>query len=400
MLKQVFIDCMPGPTNHFGGHAYGNLASMASKEQPINPRKAALEWLEKVKIVNELGAHQFILPPHRRPLSWNKNNSAWTDLSSGFIWMANAGHFFPAIDTQKQNHQFIPANMNKTKHRQKEHPFNQYWIKRITKELRINSHPPLRHNDEGAANTIRLWGDDHSAGVHVFIHGHTNSQFPSRQTRESIRELKELAQPKHSFILQQQKKAIESGVFHNDVISFGFRTFLFCHEEAFENQSKKLSELTQKFKKVTNKELHVIEVKKTALSLNECIQTYLFNSQVIIRNKKTILLCPIEVKRNKKSHLITNKWKKDGYFSDIEFTDIKSSLMNGGGPACLRLCIYLNESEIQKMDKRFHLSPPLIDKLHHYIITQYPTHSCIKNIQECPDKYRKITTHIEQIFLH
>ena len=68
MLEQVFIDCMPGPTNHFGGHSHGNLASMASKGIQSNPKKAALEWLNKVTSVANLGAVQLILPPQPRPL--------------------------------------------------------------------------------------------------------------------------------------------------------------------------------------------------------------------------------------------------------------------------------------------------------------------------------------------
>ncbi|MEC8678621.1 MAG: N-succinylarginine dihydrolase, partial [Candidatus Margulisiibacteriota bacterium] len=62
-LIEVFIDCMPGPTNHFGGHSHGNIASMASINDMLNPQKAALQWLEKIKKVDELGGIQLILPP-------------------------------------------------------------------------------------------------------------------------------------------------------------------------------------------------------------------------------------------------------------------------------------------------------------------------------------------------
>ena len=47
MLKQVFIDCMPGPTNHFGGHAFGNMASMTAKGQHSNPKKPLWNGLKK-----------------------------------------------------------------------------------------------------------------------------------------------------------------------------------------------------------------------------------------------------------------------------------------------------------------------------------------------------------------
>ena len=117
-LIQAFIDCIPGPSNHFGGHSYGNIASMASKDNSLNPQKAALQWLEKVKKVHELGGTQFIFPPHPRPLKRHQNTDhKLVDLSSAFMWMANAGHFIPNTDTNKPYHQFIPANMNMTNHR-------------------------------------------------------------------------------------------------------------------------------------------------------------------------------------------------------------------------------------------------------------------------------------------
>ena len=151
MFKQVFVDCMPGPTHHFGGHSIGNLPSMQSKNTVANPKKAALEWLEKVNAVRLTGAHQCILPPHPRPLCCHIKNPTLTELSSGFMWMANAGHFIPSIDTKINHHQFIPANMNHSQHRNKEHRFHRYWIKKITHDIPCTIHSPITANDEGAA---------------------------------------------------------------------------------------------------------------------------------------------------------------------------------------------------------------------------------------------------------
>ena len=370
MLKQVFIDCMPGPTNHFGGHAFGNMASMTAKGQHSNPKKAALEWIEKINKLKKIGAYQLILPPHRRPLAHYLKHPQLNELSSGFIWMANAGHFIPNSDTSKRYHQFIPANMNATYHRKYEHMFNTYWIKQILKNIPHQLHGPLSSDDEGAANTVRLWNKD--IGIHVAVYGHKNTHFPSRQNEDSIKELQEKTNILTLFKLQQKSIAIDHGVFHNDVICFGFKNTLFCHEHAFENQNEKLNNLKKIFHQKTNENLTIIEIKESELTLDECISTYLFNSQVIIQKNNIILLCPSTVKRNNKSLSITNQWQQKGYFSDVQYIDIKSSLMNGGGPACLRLCMYLNGNEIKKIPKQFWASENKIKELTKFINTEYP----------------------------
>ena len=53
--------------------------------------------------------------------------------------------------------------MNKTTHRNKEHYFNRFWFKRIFKNLTV--HTKCIHDDEGAANTVRLWGKNHQSNI-------------------------------------------------------------------------------------------------------------------------------------------------------------------------------------------------------------------------------------------
>lgn len=396
MLKQVFIDCMPGPTSHFGGHAIGNIASMTSKNKPSNPKQAAKEWLDKVSLVRSLGANQLILPPHRRPLTQHAKRPTLQNLSSGFIWMANAGHFIPAADSTLAIHQFIPANMKSSMHRNTESRFHGFWLGQILKDINHTIHSPLKEMDEGAANTIRLWKNNQS--VLVLVHGHPKTTFPSRQSKESTKELYSLANLKHHFILQQQSKAINHGVFHNDVISFGFQHFLFCHEHSFVNQESQLSRLNQLFTRATQHELKIIQIKEQQLTLTECIDTYLFNSQIILINNKSILLCPSSVKKNIKSLTITQNWIAKKYIHDVKFTDIQSSLMNGGGPACLRLCLYLSDSDIQAIPKQFWLTSEKITKLKHIIETDYPSTLNIDSIQENENNYRAIVKKIEKLF--
>jgi len=387
---------MPGPTSHFGGHAIGNIASMTSKKKPSNPKKAAKEWLEKVCLVQSLGANQLVLPPHRRPLTHHEKQPTLQHLSSGFIWMANAGHFIPATDSPLAIHQFIPANMTSSIHRKTEHRFHGFWLGQILKNTNHIIHSPLKESDEGAANTIRLWKNNQS--LLVLVHGHKNTVFPSRQSKESLKELHSLANLNHYFMLQQQSNAINHGVFHNDVISFGFQNFLFCHEHSFEDQNTQLSRLNQQFKRATQHELNIIQIKDHQLTLAECIDTYLFNSQIILMNGKVILLCPSSVKKNPKSLTITHDWLNKQYIHDVKFIDIQSSLMNGGGPACLRLCLYLSDSDIQEIPHPFWLTSKKASELTDIINTEYPSTFNLNSGQENATKYRDTVKKIERLF--
>ena len=72
--------------------------------------------------------------------------------------------------------------------------------------------------------------------------------------------------------------------------------------------------------------------------------------------------------------------------------------MNGGGPACLRLCIYLDPNELNAIPKQFYLTNELISKLNKIINQIYPETIRLRDIQTNPKQYRKITQSICQFF--
>ena len=375
-LIQVFIDCMPGPTNHFGGHSDGNIASMASKNSVLNPKKAALQWLEKIKKVHELGGIQLVLPPHPRPLKIYKENVfKLAHYSSAFMWMANAGHFIPKSDSFNNYNQFTPANMKLTAHRKYEHYFNRFWLKQIFPEWIISK--PLLDSDEGAANSIRLWNKDYESGLYLFIYGSGKTTFPSRQHKNSFNDLIKQCKIKHSLIIQQNDKAINKGVFHNDVISFGFENTLICHQYAFKNQPETLNKIEDEYKKITKENLNIFEVSEKDLPLKDAINSYIFNSQAFKTYNGWGLLCPQKAYQCQKSKTIIKLWKTQGIFKAIEYTDVSSSLKNGGGPACLRLTIYLTKNKFKNINQQFKFDLKMYKVLKTFIKTTYPS-KCIK----------------------
>ncbi|MEK9728161.1 MAG: N-succinylarginine dihydrolase [Candidatus Margulisiibacteriota bacterium] len=397
MIKQVFIDCMPGPTYHFGGHAFGNRLSMQSKGKKVNPKQAALEWLNKVTYIYNIGAIQLVLPPHPKPHQINKNLTK-ADLSCGFIWMANAGHFIPKVDTKSNTNHFIPSNMEKTVHRKNEHYFNRFWLKKICPSTQI--HPPCLHPDEGAANTIRLWSDNSKSTITIFIYGGKTKRYPSRQSKKSIHEIIKKTNIINISALKQKANSIDQGVFHNDLISFGFKNKLFCHENAFENQKKQLRIIKKQFHNLTNDVLDIIEIKSSEISIKNTIMSYLFNSQAILINDKVHLLCPYEAKENIESYKLIRQWETQKHIDKAHFIELKSSLMNGGGPACLRLTLYLNNNELNQIPKQFLLNEKKIKDLKKIIIKHYPEKEIAITNKHKLNEVRKLNKYLNNLFLN
>jgi succinylarginine dihydrolase len=390
---QIFITCMPGPTHHFGGHSIGNLASMQSKGAVSNPKAAAIEWLQHLKLIDALGGIQYIIPPHRRP-NIMPHNPTLLDVSSAFTWMANGAHFIPSKPAC-----IIPANMHTTPHRSTEHRFNKYWLRRLFFGTDISVLNVLDSPDEGAANDIYLWNPDTAQGLSVFISGETSTNFPVRQSKTAYHQLIKQQCLSNYFLLTQHEHAIDAGVFHNDVISFGYGPYFFCHEQAFKDQSSRLTALADYFESKCGIPLQIIQVLADQLSLEEAIATYLFNSQIILVEDDVILVCPIQVKDHPKAFNIVSDWKDCGYINNIAFTDLTHSLMNGGGPACLRLSCMVAPNTIGSVSHEFKFSASLINELTDIVTSTYPSSCSLSDIQSDPNTYRQIVRNIEAVFL-
>src|SRR4051812_23325470 len=61
------FDGVVGPTHNYAGLASGNLASQQNRRLISHPKQAALQGLEKMKFLADLGVPQAVLPPHPRP---------------------------------------------------------------------------------------------------------------------------------------------------------------------------------------------------------------------------------------------------------------------------------------------------------------------------------------------
>lgn len=353
------FDGLSGPTHFYGGLSWGNLASMTHRSNKSNPKKAALQGLEKMKLLMDCGMQQAILPPHERPSIFHLRTLGFcgTDQevlakaakdaphlltllsSSSSMWCANAATVTPSIDAEDGELHFTVANLLTEFHRSIEAPETYRILKKIFPKAHV--HAPLPNGgsfgDEGAANHIRFCPNQSSKGVHLFVYGHTllessQTHFPARQCKEASEAIiRRHKIPKAQVVLAKQNPvAIEEGVFHNDVISMGHEDLFIYHERAFERDV--IQELKSKFP-----ELRTFRIDDSHLSLHNAVKSYLFNSQIVTSPKgESILIAPTECEKLDLSFLP---------FEKILFVNLRQSMQNGGGPACLRLRVVLNNEE-------------------------------------------------------
>ncbi len=387
---EVNFDGLVGPTHNYAGLSLGNIASTGNRASVSNPREAALQGLEKMRYLASLGVMQGVLPPQERPaidalkrLGFDGSDkqilrkaaseapeilSACYSASS--MWTANAATVSPSADTEDGRVHFTPANLISKFHRSIEPETTARILKAIFKNKKVFAHhdplpPGAFFGDEGAANHTRFCVEYGKAGVEFFVYGRKAfgvpgpepKCFPARQTLEASSAVSRLHQldPTAVVFSQQSPEAIDAGVFHNDVASVGNRDLLFYHENAFLDSAKTLSDLRGAYSAVCEGEFRSLEVKASQVSITEAVRSYLFNSQLIsLPDDTTALIAPTECQEVEAVRHYLEQLSKDSRspIQSLHFMDLRQSMRNGGGPACLRLRGVLTKSEMKACSGR------------------------------------------------
>jgi succinylarginine dihydrolase len=249
-------------------------------------------------------------------------------------------------------------------------------------EARFFVHDPLpaapQFGDEGAANHTRFATSTEATGVEFFVYGRrafgagaSPSRFPARQTREAS----EAIARRHGLdvarvvFAQQRADAIDAGVFHNDVIAVGERTFLFCHERAFIEQERVLEAL----RAAMGPEFRTLVIREDELPLADAVATYLFNSQLLPRSDgRFLLVAPAECRaHHPTSQMLDRLIAEDSPIGEVVTFDLRQSMRNGGGPACLRLRVPLTVDEHAAMSGNVVLDADLDAALDAWIRRHY-----------------------------
>jgi len=371
------FDGLPGPTHNYSGLAHGNLAAERNALQVANPREAALQGLAKMRALAARGYAQGVLPPQERPhvdalrtLGFDGSDHevilhAGHDApellaaccSAAPMWAANAATVSASADCADGRVHFTPANLATYFHRSIEAPTTTRVLRAIfADDAQFRVHDPLpaapQFGDEGAANHTRFAANVGTAGVEWFVYGRRGfgsgvapSRFPARQTREASEAIarRHLLDASRTLFTQQRPDAIDAGVFHNDVIAVGEGTFLFCHERAFVDQPAALDELAE----AVGPDFEALVVRDDELPLADAVATYLFNSQLLPRDDgRYLLVAPAECRAHPATAQLLDRLVAGGSpIAEVLTFDLRQSMRNGGGPACLRLRVPLTTTE-------------------------------------------------------
>lgn len=394
--RELNLDGLVGPTHNYAGLARGNLASSSNANQISSPREAALQGLAKMKALADRGLLQGVLPPQERPhmptlrrLGFSgtepqilsKASQEAPELlsavsSASSMWTANAATVSPAKDASDHRVHFTPANLASSFHRSLEGRETARILRSVfSDEAWFAHHPPLplvsQFGDEGAANHTRLCQSHGHAGVELFVYGQiamdtraaAPKRFPARQTLEASQAVARLhgLDPDRVIFAQQNPAAIDAGVFHNDVIAVGNENLLFYHEHAFLNEAPVLAELQRK---LGDTQLDTIRVTSDNVPLEDAVASYLFNSQLLTMDDGMLLVVPGECREVASvSQYLDEVLAADNPITTIEAFDLRQSMRNGGGPACLRLRVALDDEALAAMNQGVLLTDKLYDRL-------------------------------------
>lgn len=394
-MIEVNFDGLVGPSHNYAGLSLGNLASASNAGATSAPREAALQGLAKMRRMMALGFRQGMLLPHLRPdVAWLRGlgfagddeavcRAAWREepallrnaFSASAMWTANAATVSPAPDAADGRTHLSVANLSSMPHRSLEPAQTLRQLRAAFGAVeRIAVHEPLPSvfGDEGAANHMRLCERHSAAGLEVFVYGEQAAGgFPARQHRLAAQALvrRHRLGEAHAILARQSDAAIAAGAFHNDVVAVANENVLFTHEQAFADKDALYSAIRARIAGA-----EIIEVPASRVSLADAIRSYLFNSQLAtLPEGGMVLLLPGEAREVP----AVLAWLEElvaanGPIRRLEFMNLRESMRNGGGPACLRLRVVLGEDELAAMDQRFLLDAAKCDRIGNLIAEFWP----------------------------
>ncbi|MGH8807351.1 MAG: N-succinylarginine dihydrolase [Noviherbaspirillum sp.] len=397
--REYNFDGLVGPTHNYAGLSFGNVASSNNLNSVSNPREAALQGLAKMHALAARGFAQAVLPPQSRPNVNLLRSVGFTGSDADLIaraykeapmllagaysaspmWTANAATVSPSHDTADGRTHFTVANLNNKLHRSYEHAQTARVLRAVFRDERYfavhDALPPTpAFSDEGAANHTRLCVSHGAAGVEMFVYGRVEfdpeasspRRFPARQTLEASQAVARLhgLPAGRTVYVQQDPETIDQGVFHNDVIAVGNANVLFYHERAFADEAATLASLRQAMA-VVQADLRPVRVAAAEVSVDDAVSSYLFNSQLLSRPDGGMsLVVPQECQENRAvarclQHLVTS----GGPIDELIGFDLRQSMRNGGGPACLRLRVALTDAEATAMHQGILMTDALYRQL-------------------------------------
>jgi succinylarginine dihydrolase len=361
-LVEINFDGIIGPSHNYAGLSLGNLAATKNAGATAFPRAAGLQGVAKMRHNLAMGLAQGFFVPLPRP------DARWLDMlaaddatdgalvagawSASAMWAANAATVSPAPDTADGRCHFTAANLVTMPHRSHEWPDTLAQMQlAFADDAHFAVHDPVPpcFGDEGAANHMRLCEAHDAPGVEVFVYGRSGGRFPARQHEQASRAVarRHRLDPARCVFIEQNPEAIAAGAFHNDVVAVANQHVLFTHQLAFADQQSACSAIRERFPA-----LEVVEVPASAVSLADAVTSYLFNAQLLTPPSGEMTLVVPEECRDSAPvwNWLQTMLEGNGPIRHVKVVDVRQSMANGGGPACLRLRVVADPATV---DPRF-----------------------------------------------
>ncbi len=380
-LQEINFDGIVGPSHNYAGLSLGNLAATKNAGAASFPREAALQGIAKMRANMAMGLAQGFFVPLPRP------NSGWLEAlavdedsdpalmagawSASSMWTANAATVSPAPDTADGRCHLTVANLVTMPHRSHEWPDTLAQLRLVfadSDHFAVHAPVPPCFGDEGAANHMRFADSHGGPGLEVFVYGKPGGRFPARQHEQASRIIARThgLDPGRVLFVEQSPQAIEAGAFHNDVVAVANEQVLFTHELAFADPKGTYEAIAARCPGT-----QVVEVPADRVSLNDAISSYLFNAQLLTPpSGEMTLVVPEECRDNS----VVWNWLQDmlagnGPIRHVHVVDVRQSMANGGGPACLRLRVVADPATV---DPRFMLDEAKADRMEAVISRYWP----------------------------
>ena len=213
---------------------------------------------------------------------------------------------------------------------------------------------------------------------------------PARQNIEASKAVARLhgLDPRRTLFVQQSDEAIAAGAFHNDVVAVANEHVLFTHEQAFADREDVYAALRTALPCV-----EIVEVPAKAVSLADAIRSYLFNAQLVtLPSGEMALIVPTEAQE------VQAVWRwleqmvaGNGPIRRVIPVDVRQSMANGGGPACLRLRVVADPTTI---DPRFLMDEARLDSIEAIVRDYWPERIAADDLSDT-----RLIARIEQSWL-
>jgi succinylarginine dihydrolase len=220
---------------------------------------------------------------------------------------------------------------------------------------------------------MRLSCDRDAGGVEIFVYGRAAREeaplrFPPRQTLEASAAIARSHGVKRRLFVRQSAAALDAGAFHNDVVAVANGTVLLHHEAAFAGGEAEIARI----RAVCGGRLEIFTIRAGDLPLETAIDSYVFNSQLVsLPAGGMALVCPEECRDISAAWSTIERLRDAVPLSEVRAVSVRQSMRNGGGPACLRLRVPLDDAGLAAVHPGVMAGAALLTRLASWVERHY-----------------------------